>query len=365
MNSFFKLLVEKKFLFLPEKKKNIHFSEILGYLLPIGEKFYTRFKELLEEAIQQKGYNKLETSLFLSKAQVQNSGHLENFYEYSFFCPSCSMKEETTSCIHKKSKQKKGGLVEVGDLFLRPELSISTISYFEKNLLSPKFKQEKLYQVGKAFRNEVRFSFMKYLEFEQLETCLFLEQDVQVPQEKRFKEYILEMKGVLDNIDPSFKKIFLKKKSKKAHYALHTEDLMGKIGPKVFELGGFSLRKDLVSKKIQLLECSLGLTRLFFFFLSSNFDTSFHLAEKFVPYRYAISFLKRTKELEELTRQIIDKNKSFLFLDSSDLGKKYEYADFFCIPFFITVDFQTLKDETVTIRKRETKEQSRIKWTLI
>ena len=108
MNSFFKLLVEKKFLFLPEKKKNIHFSEILGYLLPIGEKFYTRFKELLEEAIQQKGYNKLETSLFLSKAQVQNSGHLENFYEYSFFCPSCSMKEETTPCIHKKSKQKKG-----------------------------------------------------------------------------------------------------------------------------------------------------------------------------------------------------------------------------------------------------------------
>jgi glycyl-tRNA synthetase len=90
------------------------------------------------------------------------------------------------------------------------------------------------------------------------------------------------------------------------------------------------------------------------------------LPEHLAPIRYAVCPLARNKpELVKKAREIYDslkkKHSNILWIDSGNIGKNYRKMDEIGVPEVITVDFETLEKDTVTVRSRNTTKQERIK----
>ena len=121
----------------------------------------------------------------------------------------------------------------------------------------------------------------------------------------------------------------------------------------------------------QIIEATLGLDRLFFALLDDAFTEEgrewpwLRLNEKMAPYSYAIFPLQKDEKLiavaQELHRKLLGKKVACYYTDTASIGKRYAKADEIGVPRCITVDFQTLEDQTVTVRDRNTTEQVRRK----
>ena len=122
-----------------------------------------------------------------------------------------------------------------------------------------------------------------------------------------------------------------------------------------------------------VIEPSFGIDRLMYAVLNHNFhlrqeDTNrivMTLNKNVAPYQVAVFQLSNKEELIEYTLKIKNILKSdgltcFTDLSSTAIGKRYVRADEIGIPTAITIDFETIKDNAVTVRNRDTKEQIRI-----
>ncbi|MGB9732282.1 MAG: glycine--tRNA ligase [Candidatus Micrarchaeia archaeon] len=118
-----------------------------------------------------------------------------------------------------------------------------------------------------------------------------------------------------------------------------------------------------------VVEASMGLDRILFSIIENSVVSDdrgwdwLKLSENVAPYKYAVFPLQKDEKLipkaKELARLMAEKGISFYYSESGSIGKRYAKADEVGVPYCITIDYQTLEDDTVTIRDRNTTKQVR------
>jgi len=251
-------------------------------------------------------------------------------------------------------------------------------------------------QIGKAFRNEViaRQFIMRMREFEQMEMQFFVRPGSELEWYEKWKETRLKWHLAL-GADPA--KYRFHDHVKLAHYANAAVDVEYQFPFGFKEVEGIHSRTDFdlkqhqefSGKKLQyfdpeinqsyipyVIETSIGLDRLFLTVLAnclvqedlsteekqdSRVVLKFHPA--IAPVKAAVFPLTKKDGLPEKAREIMAKLKldyNIQYDEKDSIGKRYRRQDAIGTPFCITVDHQTLEDNTVTIRHRDSMEQERV-----
>jgi len=248
-------------------------------------------------------------------------------------------------------------------------------------------------QIGKAFRNEITPGHFIYRmrEFEQMEQQYFV-----YPSEadKYFDQWKKERMQWYLNL--GMKKEHLRfrphTEDELAHYAKAAEDIEYNFPFGWHEIEGIHNRGDWdlsrhsqfsgedLSEKDEkdgkkfypyIIETSAGADRLLLAFLVDAYNDSdkerfvLSLHPKLAPYKVAVFPLLANKpELVEMARKIYDDLKNDFMVDfdgRGNIGKRYYSQDEIGTPFCITIDFDSLKNNDVTIRDRDTTKQERVK----
>jgi glycyl-tRNA synthetase len=262
-------------------------------------------------------------------------------------------------------------------------------------------------QTGKAFRNEIiaRQFIMRMREFEQMEMQFFVRPGTQKQWYEYWKEARIKWHKKLGLGDVNYR---FHDHVKLAHYADAAVDIEFNYPFGFKELEGIHSRTDfdlknhqeLSGKKMQyfdaeldengkpygnyipyVVETSVGLDRLFLSVLCASYkeeevgegdkkDTRvvLNLPAILAPYKVAIFPLTKKDGLPEVARKIIDDLKfdyNCFYEEKDAIGKRYRRQDALGTPFCITVDHESLENQTVTIRYRDTMVQERIPITKI
>ena len=281
------------------------------------------------------------------------------------------------------------------DVYLRPETAQGIFVNFRNVIDScqPDLPFG-IAQIGKAFRNEIspRDFIFRSREFEQMEIEYFCRvQD----WEKVFEGIKKDCNAWLQKVgvDMSAVTEYEVPEHDRAHYSQRTIDFEFKYPFGKKELYGLAYRGDYdlkshqqesakkltyIDKKTQqaflpvCIEPSIGVDRLFLAVLQSVYrqdkeNERVYLAwpEDIAPMRYAVSPLLANKpELVQKARQVwqeLQKKYTLVAYDAhGNIGKRYRRQDEIGTPWCITIDFQTLKDGSVTRRDRNTLKQERL-----
>ncbi len=288
---------------------------------------------------------------------------------------------------------------EEGKLYLRPETAQGIFVNF---LNVQKSTRQKLpfgiAQIGKAFRNEIvaRQFIFRMREFEQMEMQFFIKPGTEMEWYKYWKETRLKWHKALGH--PA-EKLRFHDHDNLAHYANAAVDIQFDFPFGFKELEGIHSRTDfdlsshqeLSGKKLQyfdpqtnesyvpyVLETSIGCDRMFLATMShalveevvpgaegkESTREVLKLHPAIAPVKVAVLPLKRNEErLVSKAKDIFNQLKfSFncQYDDTGSIGKLYRRQDAIGTPFCVTVDFESLDDNTVTIRERDSLRQERI-----
>ncbi len=283
--------------------------------------------------------------------------------------------------------------------YLRPETAQGIFTNY-KNVVDSIYPDLPfgLAQQGKAFRNEIspRDFIFRTREFEQMEIEYFVTPDT---WKKHFKELLKDCHDFLENVIGLPKDMIHDVEvapEDRAHYSDRTIDIEFDFPIGREELMGIAYRTDFDLVNIQrasgknmeyrdkntgqsfiphVIEPSFGVERLMMAILTAayaedeidgNKRTLLKLPENLAPYRFCVSpLLKNKPELVEKAKLVYDqlraKYHNVTWDDSGNIGKRYRKQDEIGTPKCIVIDFDTLKDDTVTVRDRDTAEQERVK----
>ena len=138
------------------------------------------------------------------------------------------------------------------------------------------------------------------------------------------------------------------------------------------KLSGKDLSVIMNEKRVlpHVVEASMGLDRMVLALIDNAFEEGadrgwnwLRLKEIIAPYKYAILPLQNDDKLLDKARMVhkllLEKNVECYYTKSGSIGKRYAKADEIGVPYCITIDYTTLKDDTVTIRDRDTTKQER------
>ncbi|KAI9290894.1 class II aaRS and biotin synthetase [Neoconidiobolus thromboides FSU 785] len=229
-------------------------------------------------------------------------------------------------------------------------------------------------QLGKSFRNELRVEHMIFrtLEFEQMELQFFT-----LPKKANewFDVYVQKRMDWWFELVNN-KELFRKRNHEDkelAHYAKACTDVEFMFPWGWGELEGIANRGDFDLKShmnAYVIESSSGLNRACLAILLDAFTIQqdriiLKLNPKIAPIKVGICPLINKEEFnniaEQLNSQFLIRNISTRLLNQQlKIGKKYYRMDEIGTPYCITIDYQTLEDETVTIRFRDTQKQIRV-----
>ncbi|WP_425656691.1 glycine--tRNA ligase [Tenacibaculum ascidiaceicola] len=249
-------------------------------------------------------------------------------------------------------------------------------------------------QTGKAFRNEIvaRQFIFRQREFEQMEMQFFVKPGTQKEWYEKWKETRLKWHMSLGMGEENYR---FHDHDKLAHYADAAADIEFNFPFGFKELEGIHSRTDFdlsqhekfSGKKLQyfdhedntsyvpyVIETSIGLDRMFLAVFSNSLQeeelengstrTVLKLPAVLAPTKAAILPLVKKDGLPEIARKIVDDLKwdfNVVYDEKDAVGRRYRRQDAVGTPFCITVDHNTLEDNTVTIRHRDTMEQKRVK----
>ena len=306
-------------------------------------------------------------------------------------CPNCGHKEFTKPKVFNLLTEVFLGVTEPKDkAFLRGEITQGAFVNFGNVVSSTRIKIPfGIAQIGKAFRNEItpgNFTF-RSREFEQMELEFFV-QNNEKEADKWFKYW--KDKRLRWYLSLGMKKENLRtrvhEEHEKAHYAKHAEDIEynAPFGWSEFEgihnRGDWDLSAHKLTYKKEggeeftpwVIETSGGVDRSALFFLIDSYSEEkdrvvLKLHPNLSPIKVAVFPLLANKlPLAKMARTIYDNLKksikdSIAFDDRGNIGKRYYSQDEIGTPFCITVDFQSLEDDTVTVRDRDTTKQERVK----
>ena len=280
-------------------------------------------------------------------------------------------------------------------LYLRPETAQGIFVNFLNVVNSTRSKVPfGIAQIGKAFRNEIiaRQFIFRMREFEQMEMQFFVRPGTELEWYEKWKEIRIKWHQSLGLGNDLYR--FHDHKNL-AHYANAACDIEFKFPMGFKELEGIHSRTDFDLKKHQeksnkkmvyfdqksgssfipyVVETSIGLDRLFLSVLSSCYieekldDGSnrvfLNLPFEISPIKCAVLPLVDKDGLSEKSLDIFDmlKYKFNCQLDSKDsIGKRYRRQDAIGTPLCITVDYDSLEDNSVTVRNRDNMSQERVK----
>ena len=252
-------------------------------------------------------------------------------------------------------------------------------------------------QIGKAFRNEIvaRQFIFRMREFEQMEMQFFVKPGEELSWFEHWKNIRMEWHKALGFGDENYR---FHDHDKLAHYANAATDIEFKFPFGFKEVEGIHSRTDfdleahqeLSGKKLQyfdpetresfvpyVIETSIGLDRMFLQIISAAYCEEelekedgtkdlrvvMKIPPVLAPVKLAVMPLVKKDGLPEQARQIIDELKfdfNCQYDEKDSIGKRYRRQDAIGTPFCITVDHQTIQDQTVTIRYRDNMEQERI-----
>ena len=248
-------------------------------------------------------------------------------------------------------------------------------------------------QIGKAFRNEIvaRQFIFRMREFEQMEMQFFVRPGEEIQWFEHWKQFRLRWHKALGLGDHKYR---FHDHDKLAHYANAATDIEFELPFGFKEIEGIHSRTDFdldshekySGKNIKyfdpelnqsytpyVVETSIGLDRTFLSIMATAYceetlegnDTRvvLKLPPALAPIKVCIMPLVKKDGLPEKAREIMD-NLKFEFKCSYDekdsIGKRYRRQDAIGTPFCITIDHQTLEDNCVTIRHRDSMQQERV-----
>lgn len=288
---------------------------------------------------------------------------------------------------------------EKSKVYLRGETAQGIFTNFKQVLDSSRVQLPfGIGNIGRSFRNEVttgQFVF-RTLEFEQAEIEYFFNPEINDWQ-KLLEKWKQEMwQFVHDTLGVREENLRWRQHTDKerSHYSKDTYDLDYKFPFGFSELWGVAYRTDydlaqhqkFSGKSLEytdpntgekfiphVIEPAVGIGRVFLMLLSDayfedkeNNRTVLKLKPSLAPYQLAVFPLVKNKpELVETARKVYNKLKAkpelaVAFDQRGNIGKRYLYQDEIGTPFCVTVDYQTLEDQTVTLRHRDTTKQERV-----
>ena len=293
---------------------------------------------------------------------------------------------------------------EQGLHYLRPETAQGIFVNFKNVMTSSRMKPPfGIANIGKSFRNEItpgNFIF-RTREFEQMEMEFF----VKPGEDEEWHQYWIDDRynWYVDlGIKEENLRLYEHPKEKLSHYSKRTVDVeyaFGFKGSKWGELEGVANRTDYdlsvhakgsgedLSYYDQanderwipyVIEPAAGLGRSMMAFLVDAYDEEeapnakggtdkrvvLRLDRRLAPIKVAVLPLSKKEELSEPARKLADKLRAHWNVDfdvSGAIGRRYRRQDEIGTPFCVTFDFDTLEDDAVTVRERDTMEQERVK----
>ena len=317
--------------------------------------------------------------------------------ENNIVCPKCG--EQNFTPIRKFNLMYKTyqGVTEdsSSEIYLRPETAQGIFVNFKNVLRTTRRKLPMgIGQVGKSFRNEItpgNFIF-RIREFEQMELEFFCKPGTDM---EWFEYWRAFCKNWLLSLGMKEEKIRLRDHSQEelCFYSKGTTDIEFAFPFGWGELWGIADRTDYDLKQHAqysgedftyldqetgekfvpyCVEPSLGCDRVTLAFLCNAYEeqeiaegdvrTVLHLHPALAPYKVAV--LPLSKKLSEKAEEVYAKlSKNFMcdYDEAGSIGKRYRREDEIGTPYCVTIDFDTLEDECVTIRDRDTMEQVRVK----
>jgi len=360
----------------------------------------------------------IDTPILMHPRVWEASGHVENFVDpvskcekcgHTFRsdqienkekCPDCGGKFDNPNTFNLMLETKVGASEETAiKTYLRPEEAQSMFVNFKNVLqsLSPKIPFG-VAQIGKAFRNEItpRDFIYRLREFEIMEFEYFIHPGS--PWESYFDNFLLEQKEWLSKIGVDTKKLHSLEHGEdgRAHYSIKTIDLEFEYPFGTKELTGLSHRGDFDLRRHQefsgekmevldeatgekftphVIEPTVSVDRAILALLCSAYREDGEGEDKRVylkipphiaPYKACVSpLLKNKPELVTYAKNLFKGLKAefgwVAWDDNGNIGKRYRRQDEIGTPFCIVIDFDTLTDDSVTVRDRDTGEQERVK----
>ncbi|MEE2953862.1 MAG: glycine--tRNA ligase [Bacteroidota bacterium] len=357
------------------------------------EEFVSTNKRVLERQKKIDEINQKMTSCF-SNANLKGIKNL--IEELDIKCPVSGTNNWTdVRQFNLMFKTQMGGTADSSsDLYLRPETAQGIFVNFLNVQKTARMKIPfGIAQIGKAFRNEIvaRQFIFRMKEFEQMEMQFFVPPGEELKWYQYWKESRMKWHQSLKMGEDNYR---FHDHQSLAHYANAASDIEFKFPFGFKELEGIHSRTDFDLKAHQkhsgrkiiyydskmnksyvpyVIETSIGLDRMFLAVLShSFFEEKLENGESRVvlkipsvlaPLKAAILPLTKKDGMPKKAREImkslqIDFNCQYEEKDS--IGKRYRRQDAIGTPFSITVDHQTLEDNTVTLRDRDTMNQERI-----
>lgn len=313
-------------------------------------------------------------------------------------CPKCGKFEWTAVRKFNQLFPVKLGIVEGDDslAYLRGETAQGIFINFKNVLDSTRVRLPfGIGQIGKSFRNEITMgnSIFRTIEFVQAEIEFFFDPET-TDWEKLYQNWKEEMWSFVTDtlkIQPENLRWRAHTDEERSFYSKRTEDLEYRFPWGFKELWGLAYRtdydltqhmkhsgKDLMivdpetGKKItpHVIEPAVGVNRLMLMILCDAYveledRVMLKLDPRIAPYRVAVfPLLANKEELVEKARGVYNKLKAnfpVAWDARGNIGKRYAAQDEIGTPWCVTVDFDTLEDESVTIRNRDTATQERIK----
>ncbi len=328
-------------------------------------------------------------------AEGMSNEEMEKFIEkHDIKCPNCGKRDWTP--IRKFNPMFTTSRNMVGDekdvVYLRPETCQGEYVNFLNVQRTMRAKVPfAIAQIGKSFRNEItpgNFLF-RTVEFEQMELQMFCKETDGLKIYETYKQRALNF---VESLGLKAENLRFHDHDKLAHYAKAACDIQYNFPIGWQELNGIhhrgnwdlSRHSEFSGKTMDYLdpytnerfvpnviEYSIGADRLMLAIMSEAYDEEtlengetrvvMHFLPAIAPFKVAI--LPLQKNLGEKAKEIYGNlAKRFMcdYDEAGSIGKRYRRQDEIGTPFCVTVDFQTLEDDTVTIRDRDTMKQIRL-----
>ncbi len=373
------------------------------------------WKTFVEDAENMFG---IDAAIIMNPKVWQASGHVDTFTDPMVECSKChnrfrADKIDKKTCPNCGAKDSFGEerqfnmmfRTQVGPIdddnalaYLRPETAQGIFTNY-KNVVDTIYPDLPfgLAQVGKAFRNEIspRDFIFRMREFEQMEIEYFVDPE---NWEAEFEEWIKKIHNWLDLLGLNKNKVheLEVEETERAHYSKRTVDFEYEFPIGKEELLGLAYRTDFdlnnidknsgksmeylvkgTNKKFipHVIEPSFGLERTIMAVLSEAYTEDEVNGEKRIYLKFPVQLapvkicvsplLKNKPELVDKAREVyLELKKKYgavMWDDNGNIGKRYRRQDEIGTPYCVVIDFDSLEDNSVTIRNRDDTNQERVK----
>ena len=382
---------------------------------PLGVELKRNIKEAWWKAVVQERDDMvgLDASILMHPQTWVASGHVQGFADPLVECKSCHLRwradevtgKDCASCGGELTEPRMFNLMfktfmgaveeEASVVYLRPETAQGIFVNFANVLTCSRKKLPfGIAQIGKAFRNEIttgNFIF-RSREFEQMEIEFFVKPGT---DEKWFNYWVEERLNWYVKLGINKENLRLRQHTKEelAHYARDCYDIEYLFPMGWAELEGIANRSDFdlvqhakySGKDLSyfddengeriipyIIEPSAGVDRSALAFLIDAYDEDvvdeeervvLRLHPSLAPIKVAVLPLSRNERLLPLAKEVYSSlRRSFMtqYDDAQSIGRRYRRQDEIGTPFSVTIDFQSLEDNQVTIRHRDTTRQIRV-----